>query len=188
MSDFCRGGHSQDKRSAARYFSKFTSHMVRLWCSSVTCAKHQSKSKPVINNWSCQGVSSQCISHKSMFYLIPVANWPSDRNIHFYHFFLTCSFPSQTQLFLSQICPSPSSCSGSYVAYQPRGAFSFPEFSKQKKSHTTLTEHLKMHSENFQSAILEERRKTTETQQPQQLSEQEISMLFQGKCLLKMKQ
>lgn len=87
VSDSCHWGHSQDKRSAVMCLSKFTSHRVRFWCSSVTCTKHQSKSKPVINDRSCKVVWSQCISRKSMSYLVQFANWPNDRYICFYHFF-----------------------------------------------------------------------------------------------------
>lgn len=96
-----------------------------------------------MNHWSCQVIWSQCISHKLMSYLIQFANWSNDRNIYFYHFFLPYSL--QTHLFPLWIYPSPSSCLGSYAVYQPRCAFSYPQFSnKPKITHYTAT--LEKHS------------------------------------------
>lgn len=56
----------------------------------------------------------------------------------FTFFFLLYSL--QTYLFLLGIYPSPSSCLGSYAAYQPCGACSCPEFgNKPKITHHTAT-------------------------------------------------
>lgn len=96
-SDSCCWGHSQHKRSAITYCSKFTSHRVRFLCSSVTCTKHQSKYKPVISERSYQVVWTQCILLKPIFY--PNSSWPNNRNI--YPFFsLLYSFLLPTNIFL----------------------------------------------------------------------------------------